>query len=208
MLHEPKWTRVLAGVVALMLALGLTAAVQAQQARKTIMVVDFEDTVQGWSMTRDVVTSRVVGHLRDDQNLRMIPRDRVRETLREAKLDTSGYPDREDLLKVAKALEADYVLMGQVAAFDQQMSGLAVGFFSVQTQTATVRLRGRILDVAAGQVVASPEVEVKKQQSGGSAWFGDWWTHVSVNNFDSQLIGKATLEAVDQLVVKVKPHLK
>lgn len=200
--------RTLACITALSVVLTLAGAGQAQQARKTIMVVDFEDTVQGWSMTRDVVTGRVIGHLRDDQNLRLIARERVREALREAKLDTSGYPDREDLLKVAKALEADYVLMGQVAAFDQQMSGLSLGFFSVQTQTATVRLRGRILDVAAAQVIASPDVEVKKQQSGGSAWVGDWWTHVSVNNFDSQLIGKATLEAVEQLVVKVKPYLR
>ncbi len=195
-------------ITALTLVFSLAVAVQAQQPRKTVMVVDFEDIVQGWSQTREVVTSRVIAQLREDQTLRVLPRDRVVEALRQAKLETSGYPDREEVLKVAKALEADYVLMGQVAAFDQQVQGVSVGFISVQTQTATVKLRGRILEAASAQFIASPEVEVKKQQGGGSVWVGPWWTQVSVDNFDSQLIGKATLEAVEQFVAKVKPHLK
>ena len=195
-------------ITVLTLVVSLAVAVQAQQPRKTVMVVDFEDVVQGWSMTREVVSAKLIAQLREDQNLRVLPRDRVVEALRQAKLETSGYPDREEVLKVAKTLEADYVLMGQVAGFDQQSQGVSIGFVSVHTITATVKLRGRLLDVASGQLAASPESEVTKQQGGGSVWVGPWWTHVSVSNFDGQLIGRATLEAVEQFVAKVKPHLR
>ncbi len=201
-MHKTSWITVLA------LVFSLALSVQAQQARKTIMVVDFEDVVQGWSMTREMVTGKLIVQLREDQNLRVLPRDRVAEALRQAKLEASGYVDREEVLKVAKALEADYVLMGQVAAFDQQSQGVSVGFVSVHTMTATVKLRGKVLGAASEQFVASPEIEVKKQQGGGSVWVGPWWTQISVNNFDSQLIGKATLEAVEQFVARAKPHLK
>jgi curli biogenesis system outer membrane secretion channel CsgG len=173
------------------------------------MVVDFADRVGGWTYTRETVTTRLINRMRDDANLRVLSRDQVQDALRQARVETSGMLDAQDAQKVAKSLEADYVLMGEVSTFDQQYTGGCLPIAGcVYTITATVNLRGRLLDVATGTFVADPTAETRKQQTSVSVWVGYWWGNVTVNNFDSQLIGRATLEAVDDFVKKVRPAIK
>ena len=181
----------------------------AQAPRKAAMVVDFADRVGGWTYTRETVTARIINRMRDDASIRVLSRDQVQDALRQARVETSGMLDAQDAQKVAKSLEADYVLMGEVSAFDQQYSGGCLPIVGcAYTITATVNLRGKVLDVAAGTFVADPTAESRNQQTSISVWAGYWWGSVTVNNFDSQLIGKATLEAVDDFVKKVRPTIK
>ncbi len=182
---------------------------QGQAQRRGVMVVDFQDMGGGWSYTREVVTTRVISKLRDEATLRVLPREQVQEALRQAKLETAGYLDWEAAQKLAKSLEADFVVMGQVTVFDQQYTGGCLPVVGcAYTVTATVNLRGKVLDVAAGAFVTEPRSEVKKTQTSVSIWVGPWWTSVTVNNFDGQLIGKATQEAVEDFIGKLKPYLK
>jgi len=181
----------------------------AQAPRKAAMVVDFADRVGGWTYTRETVTARIINRMRDDPSIRVLSRDQVQDALRQARVETSGMLDAQDAQKVAKSLEADYVLMGEVSAFDQQYTGGCLPIVGcAYTIAATVNLRGKVLDVAAGTFVADPTAESRKQQTSVSVWVGYWWGSVTVNNFDSQLIGKATLEAVDDFVKKVRPTIK
>src|SRR3989304_4412767 len=53
-----------------------------------------------------------------------------------------------------------------------------------------------------------PRGQGKKTQTSVSIWIGPWWTDVTVNNFDGQLIGRATQEAVEDFIGKLKPSLK
>lgn len=192
------------------LVLGPVASLgQAQVPRKTVMVVDFGDRVGGWSGTREAVTSRVISKLRDDQVLRVLPRERVREALQAARVETTGFIDWEEAQKVAKGLEADYVIMGEVTAFDQQHQGGCLPIVGcAYTITAVVTLRGKVLNVVTGQFVGEPRAEARQQQSSVSIWVGPWWGSISVDNFDRQLIGRVTLEAVDKFIVEAKPHLR
>lgn len=203
-------SRFLVVLCALGLVLGVLApAGQAQAQRKTIMVVDFADRVGGWSSTREAVSSRVISKLRDDQALRIITRERTREALQAARVETSGFIDWEDAQKVARSLEADYVIMGEVTAFDQQHQGGCVPIVGcAYTITATVNLRGRVLNVATGEFVAEPKAEAKRQQSSVSIWVGPWWGSLRLDNFDGQLIGRTTVEAIEKFVAEAKPHLK
>ena len=202
--------RFLAVLCVLGLALGVVApASQSQAQRKAIMVVDFADRVGGWSSTREAVSGRVVSRLRDDQALRVLPRDRVREALQAGKVETAGFIDWEDAQKVARGLETDYVIMGEVTAFDQQHQGGCLPIVGcAYTITATVSLRGKVLNVATGEFVAEPKAEVKRQQSSVSIWVGPWWGSLRLDNFDGQLIGRTTLEAIDKFVAEAKPQLK
>lgn len=196
-------------VLALVLVLLMGSSLLAQAPRKAIMVVDFANRVGGWSGTGEAVTNRVIARLRDDATLRVLPRDRVQEALATARVERSGVLDIEDAQKVAKTLEADYAIMGEVSTFDQNFSGGCLPIVGcAYTITATVGLGGKVLDVAGGVYVGTPGAEVRKQQSSVSVWVGPWWTSISFENFDNQLIGKATLEAVDQFVAKAKPLLK
>lgn len=202
--------RFLSVLCVLGLALGVVAPLgQAQAQRKTVMVVDFADRVGGWSSTREAVSSRVISRLRDDQALRVLPRDRVREALQAARVETSGFIDWEDAQKVARGLEADYVIMGEVTAFDQQHQGGCLPVVGcAYTITATVTLRGKVLNVATGEFVAEPKAEARRQQSSVSIWVGPWWGSLRLDNFDGQLIGRTTLEAIDKFVAEAKPQLK
>ncbi len=199
-------------VLAVLLALGpalLAAPGQGQATRKGVMVVDFEDLARGWSYTREVVTARVISRLREEAALRVVPREQVQDALRQARVETAGFLDVEAAQKVARALEADYVVMGQVAAFDQQYTGGCLPVVGcAYTVTASVTLRGKVLDVATGVFVTESRSEARRTQSSVSVWVGPWWTHVTVSNFDGQLIGKATQEAVEDFTAKVKPYLK
>lgn len=195
--------------IAVLLTLLLVWPAAAQTPRKTVMVVDFADRAGGWTYTRETVTQRVISRLRDDAALRVLPREQVQDALRQARVETFGMLDWEDAQKVAKSLGADYALMGEVTTFDQQYTGGCLPIVGcAYTVTATVNLRGKILDVAAGTFVAEPTAEIRKQQSSVSVWVGYWWGSVSVDNFDSQLIGKATLEAVDDFVKRARPAIK
>jgi hypothetical protein len=80
------------GMAALTVGFG-TPRGEAQAPRKSIMVVDFVDRTGTWSGTRDVITTRVISKLRDDQTLRVLNRDRVQSALQEAKTETAGIID-------------------------------------------------------------------------------------------------------------------
>jgi len=190
------------------LLLGLMVPRSPAQAKpKTVMVVDFADRTGNWSDTETAVTTRVISRLRGDASLRVLPRDRVQEALRAAKAETSGFIDRDDALKVAKNLEADYVVMGEVTAFDQQHHSVCLPIGAcAESITASVTLSGKVLNVATGQFVGEPKAEARKQQGGVTVYtdLGD----VNLEHFDDQVIGKATLEAVDKFVRDAKSRLK
>ncbi len=193
------------GLAALTVGFGAPRG-EAQAPRKSIMVVDFVDRTGTWSGTRDVITTRVISKLRDDQTFRVVNRDRVQSALQEAKTETAGIIDWEDAQKVARTLEADYVIMGEITVFDQQTTGGCVPVVGcVYTNTASVALHGKVLKVVTGQFVAEPAAEVKKQQGSGSISGVPGLGGVSVENIDSQLIGKAALEAVEKFVAAARP---
>ncbi len=198
-----RWVGIVVAVVVL-----VTGTATAQAPRKIVMVVDFADRVHGWNYASEAVTTRVISRLRDDPNIRVLSRDQVQDALRQARVETSGMLDWEDAQKVAKTLAADYAIMGEVTTFDQQYTGGCFIVGCAYTITATVNLRGKVLDAAGGTFVAEPTAESRKQQSSVSAWVGYWWGNVSLQNFDSQLIGKATLEAVDAFVQKARAAIK
>jgi hypothetical protein len=64
------------------------------------------------------------------------------------------------------------------------------------------------VDAAAGKVVNEPHSEMRETQTSVSVCVSPWWSNVTVNNFDGQLIGMTTAKAVEDLVAKVKPYLK
>ncbi|HLW49226.1 MAG TPA: CsgG/HfaB family protein [bacterium] len=193
-------------------ALGVLAAFSgpgaAQDARKVVAVVPFADMVHGWSGTGAVVTDHVVGKLRDVQALRVLPVPQVQDALTQAHAGSQGVLDTAEAQKVGQALGAAYVVMGEVDQFDWQSHSAYVLVATVVQQTASVALKGQVFDVARGQVVGTPEGKAQITQTGGSTWVGPWWSSVSVDNFDSQLIGKAASQAVDKLVKQAGDLMK
>jgi len=198
---------VIACAVAVMLCVAATPG-GAQDARKVVAVVDFQDLVHGWSSTSQIVTDRLISRLRDEVNLRVLPRDQVETALRSANVGSEGVLDAADAQKIGQSLGAAYVVMGEVDQFNWEYHSATVIVATVVQQSATVALKGKVLDVAGGQVLGQPEGKGQLTQTGGSTWVGPWWSTVSVDNFDSQLIGKATKQSVEQFAKQAVPLMK
>lgn len=181
---------------------------RAQDSRPTVMVVDFAVAV-GWSPASEVVTDRVVARLREAGTVRVMSRSQTRAALQAGGLDLRGLLDVSDVSRVAARFGADYVLMGEVDQFDQTYSGGCLPIVGcVYTVTATVQLRGMVVDTETATVVARPEGQARGQQGAASVWVGPWWTHISVENFDRQLIGRVTDQAVSQFVTRARPAFR
>jgi TolB-like protein len=183
---------------ALGILLAFSTPGSAQDTGKVVAVVPFADLVNGWGSTSAVVTDRIVSQIRDAPGLRALPRPQVEDALRQAHTDTQGMLDLGDAQRVGQALGAGYVVMGEVDQFNWDFHSTYVLVATVVQQTATVALKGKVFDVARGQVLGTPEGKAQIKQTGGSTWVGPWWSSVSVEDFDNQLIGKATKQSVDQ----------
>ncbi|HLJ60139.1 MAG TPA: CsgG/HfaB family protein [bacterium] len=198
------------GLIACVLAVVLCAATQgfAQDARKVVAVVDFEDLVHGWSGTSQVVTDRLITRLRDESSIRVLPRQQVEAALQDAKVESQGVLDIADAQKVGQSLGAAYVIMGQIDQFNWEYHSAYVLLATVVQQSATVDLKGKVLDVAGGQYLGQPEGKGQITQTGGTTWVGPWWSSISVDNFDNQLIGKATKQSVEDFAKQAVPLMK
>jgi curli biogenesis system outer membrane secretion channel CsgG len=180
----------------------------AQDGRPVVMVVDFAVAV-GWSPASEVVTDRVIARLREDGSVRVLSRSETRSALESQRLDARGILDLQEVSRAAARAGADYVIMGEVEQFDQDHRGGCLPIVGcAYTITATVRIRGVVVDSDTGVALARPEGQAQRSQGAASVWVGPWWTHVSVSNFDAQLIGRVTLEAVAQFVSRAKPALR
>ena len=198
------------GLVACVLAVVLCAATQgfAQDARKVVAVVDFEDLVHGWSDTSQVVTDRLITRLRDESTIRVLPRQQVEAALQTANVESQGVLDVADAQKVGQSLGASYLIMGQIDQFNWEYHSAYVLLATIVQQSATVDLKGKILDVTGGQFLGQPEGRGQITQTGGTTWVGPWWSSISVDNFDNQLIGKATKQSVENFAKQAVPLLK
>jgi TolB-like protein len=195
-------------VCALGLLLAFGAPGFAQDTGKVVAVVPFADMVHGWSDTATAVTERIVAKLRDTQGLRVLPMSQVRDAVDQAHADSDGILGADEAQKVGQALGAAYLVMGEVDQFDWQIHSAYVVVATVVQQTANVALKGQVFDVAGGQARGTPEGKAQITQTGGSTWVGPWWSSVSVDNFDSQLIGKATAQAVDKFAKQAQSLMK
>ncbi len=196
----------IAGALAAMLCAATTAG--AQTARPVVAVVDFQDQVHGWTDTSQVVTDRVILQLRDDVALQVLPRAQVEAALQAANVGTQGILDAGDAQKIGQSLGAAYVVMGEIDQFNWESHSATVLVATIVQQSATVDIKGKVVNVTGGQVIGQPEGKGQITQTGGSTWVGPWWSDVSVDNFDNQLIGKATKQSVEQFAKQAVPLLK
>ena len=164
--------------------------------------------MHGWTDTSQVVTDRVILQLRDDVALQVLPRAQVEAALQAANVGTQGILDAGDAQKIGQSLGAAYVVMGEIDQFNWESHSATVLVATIVQQSATVDIKGKVVNVTGGQVIGQPEGKGQITQTGGSTWVGPWWSDVSVDNFDNQLIGKATKQSVEQFAKQAVPLLK
>lgn len=177
-----------------------------------VAVVDFADLSRsGWPNAAPLITDQVIAQLQQNHGITVLPRSQVEAVVQSARqqfgVATQGILSAVDAQKIGQALGATYVVMGEIDQLNQQSSNVNLPGISMALQSATVVLRGQVVDVGTDQIIAQPQGD--GQTSGAStASVGPWWANVTTSNFTSQLIGKATIKAVNKFVSQFASKLE
>jgi curli biogenesis system outer membrane secretion channel CsgG len=203
--------RVIAMSVVLMAVLGLSAVPASAQKKTRIAVFNFEDkTDHAWHWW----TGQPVGHGMADMLItalvktgkyRVFERAEMEKLLQEQGLGMSGITTPESAAKAAKVMGVEVAVIGAVTEFGykKQSTGgalkkIGIGA-SVSKQSATVGIDVRLVSVSSSEILTAENIRKEKSKMGGSFENNDI-SLGSQSEFDETLVGKATREAVDEIV--------
>jgi curli biogenesis system outer membrane secretion channel CsgG len=202
-------------LLALALFVLLFNAAGAQEKTKTgkarVAVFNFEDkTDHRWHWW----TGQPVGHGMADMlttalvksgQYRVFERQEIEQIMKEQALGMSGAITPESAAKAGKMLGAEIAIVGAVTEFGykKQSTGGAlkkVGIgASISKQSATVGIDVRFVNTTSGEILKAENIRKEKKNLGGSLDTEDI-RFDNQDKFDESLVGKATREAVEDIV--------
>ena len=181
--------------------------IYAQQ--KRVAVFDFEDKTSGsyrWWHGKGVgngMSDMLVTALVKSKNFSVYERDALDKIMSEQKLGQSGAVTQQTAAEVGKLLGVQYALIGAVTEFGYtkggvggRLKGIRVG---VNKYEAVVAIDVRIVNVETGEIIFSDNVRKSKSKSGIKVGTPKL-DFKNQNQFDDSLVGKATREAIDDIV--------
>lgn len=190
---------------------GILSASASAQKKTRVAVFNFEDkTDHAWHWW----TGQPVGHGMADMLItalvktgryRVMERAEMEKLLQEQSLGMSGITTPESAAKAAKVLGVEVAIIGAVTEFGykKQSTGgalkkIGIGA-SVSKQSATVGIDVRLVNTSTSEILKAENVRKEKSKMGGSFENPD----ISLDSqaqFDETLVGKATREAVEDIV--------
>lgn len=203
-------------VVSLVMLLVMVSAVY-PQLKKRVAVFTFEDksehgyrwwTGQGpGEGMADMLTTELV----KSGKYVVMERTEISNIIEEQKLGQSGLVTQESAVEMGKLLGVELALMGAVTEFgwtkqDQggRIRGVSVG---VKRQKATVAVDVRFVNTTTGQILAADNVRKEKSASGLSISTPEIGFR-DRTDFDNSLVGKATREAIEDILSLVDSQME
>lgn len=207
------------GKLILMAAIALSipyAKAQDKIMKKRIAVFVFDDKTdrsQSWWYRQKGVgeglSDMLVTELVKSGNYRVIERAELDAILKEQDLGASGVVTAESAAQIGKVLGVELAVVGAVTEFGMKdntksgsVSGLGLG---VRNMAAVVGLDCRIVNTTTAEILSAEDVRKSKSATG-----------ISVNtrkfdfrdqkDFDESLIGKASREAVEDVIRLIEKH--
>jgi curli biogenesis system outer membrane secretion channel CsgG len=212
----------------LLLTLASTIAPQAQAARPTVALLDFDyGTVQQWwSGNQDIgkgVADMMIDELVNDGAFRVIERKRLDAILAEQNFSASerADPSAKTLAAVGKVLGIKYLIVGSITKFGLESSSKSVGAGGFGSKfgignvgksqgKANVAIAARLIDTATGEIMASAKGDGTSKRSGlllagagGGAAAGMGSINFGASDFRDTILGEATEAAVKATVAKI-----
>jgi len=199
----------------LVLLTGYVAVALAQKPR--IAVFDFEDKTDHsfyWWHGKGVgagMSDMLVTALVKSGKFRVFERDKINQILREQDFGASGAVTQETAAKIGKLLGVQYALFGAVTEFGYKQGGVGgrikgIGI-GVKKYDAVVAVDVRLVDVNTGEIIFSETVRKEKSKK-GLRLDTPKLSFRNQNDFDNSLVGKATREAIDEIVEMLVKHAK
>jgi len=185
--------------------------------KKMIAVVDFEDKTDRsrWHWTGpdpgQGMSDMLVTALVQSGEFRVIEREQLQHVLKEQDFGQSGRVTEQTAPALGKLLGVAAIVYGSVSEFGYMSSETGAGFASigggVAKTTARVSIDVRMIDTTTGEIILADSADDEKSQMGLKLKTEDF-SFGHKGKFDETLVGKATREAIDDLVETITETLE
>lgn len=185
--------------------------------KRRVAVFEFEDKTDHryyWWNRKSVgmgMSDMLVTALVKSNNYRVIERQELDQILREQKLGASGIITEQSAVQMGKLLGVELAVMGSVSEFGYKKSGIGgkVKRFGlgIQKQSAVVGIDCRLVNTTTGEIIASESVR-KEKSAKGIKVDTDKIDFKSQKDFDQSLVGKATRDAINEVVKMIDKNVQ
>jgi curli biogenesis system outer membrane secretion channel CsgG len=202
--------------------------------KKRVAVFSFEDKsdhkIRWWRQGQNVgegMADMLITALVKKGKFTVLERTELNRVLEEQKLGASGAVTAQTAAQVGDLLGVELAIVGAVTeyGFKQQSTDVGVGSgvtnklfkktnllkgnSSVGTQSTSIRVGVdvRFTDVTTGEIVAAENV-AKEEKSVGLSFSSGVVTFENEKGFDESIVGKATRDAIDEIVVRIEKQME
>jgi curli biogenesis system outer membrane secretion channel CsgG len=187
------------------------------QLKKRVAVFTFEDKSEhGWHWwdgkgpgegMADMLTTELV----KSGKYRVIERQEIDQLMQEQNLGQTGRVTEQSAAQIGKLLGVELAVIGAVTEFGYSKSdkggrikGVGLG---VSKKEATVAIDVRFVNTETGEILAAENVR-KHKSKGGISISTPEFGYSDRNSFDNSLVGKATREAVEEMVELIDKQMQ
>ncbi|MFQ5794033.1 MAG: CsgG/HfaB family protein [Candidatus Bipolaricaulia bacterium] len=172
-----------------------------------IAVSEFEDrsgTIFRWAVGRGM-SDMLTTALFETGKFEPIERQALEQVIAEQRLGLSGLVNPATAAEVGRILGVEQIIVGAVTEFGIQETGIDLpGVGAIRQDTARVVIDVRIVDTTTAKILAAATAEGSEFSRGIAINVNRWQRfRFGDTGFDDTIIGKATRQAIDELVVKI-----
>jgi len=191
---------------------------QMQRLKKRVAVFEFDDKTDhrhrwwtGQPVGRgmaDMLTTELV----KSGKYRVMERTALEQIMKEQKLGQSGAVTPQTAAAVGKLLGVELAIIGAVTEFGYKKGNTGVnlkkkGFgFGIQSATASVGIDVRFTNTTTGEIISADNVRKEKSKKGLKINTRQF-SFKNKNAFDESLVGKATREAIEEIMKKIDDQM-
>jgi len=195
--------------IALLLACVLAVPVEAQQLKKRVAVLSFDDKTDAgysWGGTKTAgvgMSDMLITELVKSDRYTVLERTEINQVLEEQDLGQQGIVTAQSAAQAGKMLGAEIVIFGAITEFgykERSTGGRTRRFgVGINSTTAVVATDVRMVDATTGEIMTAESVR-KEESKRGLSVDTDKIDFGSQSEFDESLVGEATREAIDEIV--------
>lgn len=187
---------------------------QLKRLKKRVAVFEFEDKTEHrwhWWTGQPVgqgMADMLVTELVKSGKYRVIERQAIESIIKEQRLGLSGAVTPQSAAKIGQLLGVELAIVGSVTEFGYKKGGSGIrlkqkGFgFGIKSASASVGIDVRFINTSTGEILAADNVRKEKSKK-GLAIDTKKLAFKNRNEFDESLVGKATREAIHEIMKKI-----
>ena len=181
------------------------------QLKKRVAVSRFEDRAgTGYNHLGEGVADMLVTALVKSAKFSVLERQELEKVLAEQRLGESGLVTAETAPKLGKLLGVELLVVGSISEFGTKESKVSGGlsFISggIKTKTSRAVVDVRLINTVTGEIIAAEKAEGDESSTGIAADY-DGIDFNNMDSWDDTDIGKATREAVDDVVELITKNM-